>query len=204
MEISNIMKKLTESRDAEQTAVKTAAVQAPNSDTLRTALRAALTTEKTASATPQQDVTSGLFKMAEDLASAEQDALQKQAELYGAAICDGFMTRFGQYEKAAMDAGVQAPKYAQAQPQDATLDAIKTAAADPAFTKFASENPDLVKEAFELGYQAQWNELVKTANDEFTQGYNDTMTEVHKIASAVYAHGAYSVNDVIRAAQAQQ
>jgi len=212
MDIAQIMKRLDESRTVEQAAIKTASVktETPNADALRSALRTALssesTTEKVASM-PPNDATGTLLKMAEDLTHAESEALTKQAQVYGAAMCDGFMSRFGQYEKAAMEvAPVQAIKTAAATSPstgDADLDAIKTAAADPGFQKFANENPDLVKEAFDLGYQSEWGRLVKQANDEFEQGYNDTMTEIQKVAAQVYADGAIMANEMVRAAQAQ-
>jgi hypothetical protein len=207
MDIAHIMKRLDESRTVEQAAIKTASVktETPNADALRSALRSALssgTTEKTAAVQQPEDVAGTLLKMAEDLTHAEEEALMKQAQIYGAAMCDGFMNRFGQYEKAAMEVA-PAPKMASAPvySQDPDLNAIKTAAADPDFQKFASENPELVKEAFDLGYQTEWGHLVKQANNEFEQGYNDTMTEIQKIAAQVYANGAITANELIRAAQ---
>jgi len=207
MDIAHIMKRLDESRTVEQAAIKTASVktETPNADALRSALRSALssgTTEKTAAVQQPEDAAGTLLKMAEDLTHAEEEALMKQAQIYGAAMCDGFMNRFGQYEKAAMEVA-PAPKMASAPvySQDPDLDAIKTAAADPGFHKFASENPELVKEAFDLGYQTEWGHLVKQANNEFEQGYNDTMTEIQKIAAQVYANGAITANELIRAAQ---
>jgi hypothetical protein len=210
MEIAQIMKRLDESRSADQ-GIKTASVQtaAPTTDALRTALRSSLAVgqqEKTAAVAGMASPTGDLLKMAEDLTNAEEEAMMKQASIYGAAMCDGFMARYGQYENAAMEvapvktAAVQQPMYRQ---QDNTLDTIKTAAADPSFQKFASENPDLVKEAFDLGYQQEMGNLVKTAEEDFQHGYNDTMQEVHKIASEVYKQGAYTINHVIRTLQQQ-
>lgn len=210
MDIAQIMKRLDQSRTVEQAAIKTASVETktPNADALRSALRSALssgTTEKTAAVQPQEDAAGTLLKMAEDLTHAEEEAMMKQAQIYGAAMCDGFMGRFGQYEKAAMEvAPAPIQKIAAAPVVDDTVEAIKTAAADPGFQKFANENPDLVKEAFDLGYQAEWGRLVKQANDEFEQGYNDTMTEIQKVAAHVYASGAYAANEMIRAAQQAQ
>lgn len=211
MDIAQIMKRLDESRTVEQAAIKTAEVktETPNADALRSALRTALSsetaTEKVAAVAQPEDAAGTLLKMAEDLSHAEEEALTKQAQVYGAAICDGFMSRFGQYEKAAMEvAPAPAPVTKVAAPVDADLEAIKTAAADPGFQKFASENPELVKEAFDLGYQTEWGRLVKQANDEFEQGYNDTMAEVQKVAAQVYANGAYAANEMVRAAQQAQ
>jgi len=212
MEIAQILKRLDDSRSADQ-GIKTASATpaaAPTTDALRTALRSSLAVgqqEKTA-AVSTASPTGDLLKMAEDLTNAEEEAMMKQASIYGAAMCDGFMNRFGQYEQAAMEvapapqAKIAAssqgllPTYTQ---PDNELEAIKTAAADPGFQKFASENPELVKEAFDLGYQQEMGKLVKTAEEDFQQGYNDTMREVHKIASEVYKQGAVTINQVIRA-----
>lgn len=212
MELQNIMKRLADSKTATQDGIKTAsapsAAAAPTADALRDALHTAMaTTEKTAAAPPVAAPSSpegDLLKMAEDLTNAEEQAMQKQASILGAAMCDGFMERFAQYEDAA---GQVAPaKTASiaslAVPSDATLDTIKTAAQDPAFQKFASENPDLVKEAFDLGYQQTYGQLVKEAQDDFQQGYDDTMGQVHQVAADSYKTAALTINNVLREAQA--
>lgn len=215
MEIKDIMKRLDASRANE--GIKTASIannaatEVPvNPDALRNALRDAIAVTpsevKTAENNNASNPATDLLKLAEDLTSAEEDAMNKQAAVYGAAMCDGFMTRLSQYEEAAL----QTPqtKTAQAQPQTATqdvdLNAIKTAAAnDPAFQKFAEENPELVKEAVDLGYRQTWDSLVKTANEDFNDGFNDTVTEIHKIASDCYKQGAFTINNVLREMQNQ-
>lgn len=213
MDIEQIMKRLDDSRKVEQQSIKVASAesgngQSQNNGALRQALRETLAsapsagTEKTASAGgPEGD----LMKLAEDLTNAEQEAILKQAQVFGAAVCDGFMTRYAQYEGAAAEVAPEPTKTASVQPQtpDQEIEMIKTAAADPAFQKFASENPDLVKEAFDLGYQQTWNGLVKQADADFTQGYNDTMEEVHKVASDIYKLGEAHTVTAIRTAQAQ-
>lgn len=213
MEIKDIMKRLDDSRS--DAGIKTASAPSngtpTNPEALRGALRDALaaapsTTKTAAVAEPQPNPAGDLLKLAEDLTSAEEEAMMKQASIYGAAMCDGFMTRFGQYEDAALEApSVKTAQVAQpAQPaaQDVDLNAIKTAAANDAeFQKFASENPDLVKEAVDLGYRQTWDTLVKTAETDFDSGYGDTMTEMHKMASECYHNGAVTINNVLRQVQ---
>lgn len=213
MEIGKIMQRLNESRAAEQGGIKTASTPTPTSpDALRSALRdtlaAAPQTTKVAAVAPTNP-TGDLLKLAEDLTSAEEEALLKQASLYGAAMCDGFMARYAQYETAAEQVA-PAVKTAAAQatgpmtapanfPADAGLETIKMAAAnDPAFQKFAASNPDLVKEAVDLGYRQTWDALVKQANDDFQRGYEDTLAETHKMASECYKAGAITINNVLR------
>jgi hypothetical protein len=200
MEIAQIMKRLEDSKAADNAGIKTASApepsNAPSAEALRTELRQVLNSddaEKTASARPgQASPTGDLVKMAADLANAEEEALMKQAQVYGAAICDGFMTRYAQYEAAA---GEVAPA------------PVKTAADAPVtqdFQKFAQENPELTKEAYDLGYRTKMAELQKQANEQFEAGYNDTMQEVHKIASDLYKHGAEWAQWAAKTAEYQQ
>lgn len=181
MEIGQIIQRLQDTQTAEST-VKTASDNTPAQatgaqlrDALRESLAAAPAQTKTASADEGQPA-EHLIKMASDLAAAEDAAVLKQAQVYGAAVCDGFMARYGQYEKAAAEVMPQMP--------------VKTAGADDSFEKFASENPQLVKEAYDLGYQTKLAALQKEAAEQFNAGYNDTMEEVHKLASAAYKHGS--------------
>ena len=150
MELSQILNSLGAS-GTEKTAAEITAPGETNTK-LAEALNVALNqvgSEKTASVhttTPTEDLT----KIATRLASAEQEALVKEAELYGAALCDGFMSRMGQY-----DTGMGAEKVAS----------------DQSFDKFASENPELVKQAAEVGYRETTYQLEKLANDSYSEGY---------------------------------
>jgi HPt (histidine-containing phosphotransfer) domain-containing protein len=216
MEIKQIMKRLDSERNAEAEGIKTAADNGTtpvSGDALRQALRDTLATadsEKTAAAaaTPQGD----LLKMAEDISAAEQEAMSKMAQVYGAAMCDGFMARFASYEEAAGTVAPPEPAKIAAAPaepaaptgHDEAVEMIKAASDDPEFQKFASENPELIKEAVDLGYQKTMADLVKQAEDEFTQGYDETMEEVHKLASAAYSAGATHINQAIQQLQQQQ
>ncbi|MGD9209173.1 MAG: hypothetical protein PVI90_00280 [Desulfobacteraceae bacterium] len=212
MEIRDIMRRLDASRA--DTGIKTAAAVSEDTkattdpETLRNALRDAVAAApaevKTASIDVPQNPADDLLKLAEDLTSAEEDAMQKKAAVYGAAMCDGFMARFSQYEDAALQTPNAKTAQIQSQTQDIDLNAIKTAAAnDPEFQKFATENPALVKEAVDLGYRQTWDNLVKTAREDLNQGYNDTMTEIHKLASDCYKQGAITINNVLREMQNQ-
>ena len=134
------------------------------SQALDAALREIPTESKVAGdlATPGDDLT----KIATRLASAEQEAIVKEAELYGAAICDGFMVRMGQYE----ESGAVNKTAAHGEPTPDN------------FEKFASENPDLVKQAVDLGYRETKHQLEKVANDAYSEGYTKT-AEVIKVAA---------------------
>jgi hypothetical protein len=139
--------------------------------------------EKTAS--ESTSASAELMKMATDLAGAEQEALVKQAHLYGAAVADGFVSRLGQFQNAA--ARVPATKTAQ----DNSVPTREE------FDKFASENPELIKQAMELGYrdaqgqiaQMQMSKLAQENPEAaekiaaFNQGYAQANAQLQKLAS---------------------
>lgn len=166
MELSQILNSLG-ATGTEKTAEDVSVNTQTNTNTkLSEALNVALNEmgqEKTASATtPTEDLT----KIASRLATAEQEALVKEAELYGAALCDGFMARMGQY--------------------DTTTATTKTAS-EGSFEKFASENPELVKQAAEVGYRETTYQLEKLAEDSYAEGYEKT-AELIKTAAMQCAH----------------
>lgn len=164
-----------------------AALASDVGERLRMALKEATAPDastKTASqASPIEDMT----KIAADLSKAEHEALVKEAQLYGAAICDGFMARAAQYDEAAR-------KVAAAQPAP-----VKTAS-DGSFEKFAAENPDLVKEAAELGYATTLAQLEKLGEDAYAKGWNDQMAQVYKLASDVFVEGFKRGHAMVEAA----
>lgn len=154
--------------DKNETRSKTSSAR----DQLMTALNDVLSDdgEKTAAAPASASATGELVKMAASLASSEGDALVKEAHLYGAAVADGFMARLGQYESATQ--GMGSTKIASA-------DGVPT---EEEFEKFAQENPDLTKQAMELGYhhgKQQIEELKKLA---FAQGYQDAEAEINELS----------------------
>lgn len=139
---------------------------------------------KTASAaSPIEDLT----KIATDLSKAEHEAITKEAQLYGAALCDGFMARAAQYKEASEKV---AP--------------VKTAAVAGGtsdFEKFASENPDLVKEAAQLGFTTTSNQLQKLAEAAHAKGWNDTVEQIHKTACDSFIAGFRDTVQLIEAAR---
>lgn len=158
-------------------------------DRLKVALKEATApdAQKTAATTsPVQD----LVKIASDLSATEHDALVKEANLYGAAVADGFMLRLAQYNTASS-------QVAAAQPTPTA----KVAAADDSFEKFASENPEMVKEAAQLGYDSTMLQLQKLSQDAYDAGWNNTVAHVHKLASDSFVAGFKFVVDHIEASR---
>jgi hypothetical protein len=110
-----------------------------------------------------------LQRMAKHAQALEEQAMVKEAHFMGSAIADGFMERFAQYDVALSNAGV------------------KTASADPS----------MVKAAAEQGYRMAVADMEKTAEAEYTRGYEDTLQSVHKLASEIHYGGQAMAYDVI-------
>lgn len=163
------------SAPADTAPTKTAAA---SQDALKAALKevtsAPAAAEKQASASsPVAD----LMKTAAQVAGAESEALLKEANWYGAAVCDGFMARFAQYNEAAEKLAAQ---HAPAAP-------VKTAA--DSFDKFAAENPQLVREAAELGYGSTIGQMDKLAGAAYEKGYNQAVEQIYKLAHGTFCRG---------------
>ncbi len=180
MELSQILNSLSNTGSVEKTA--SAKRSSSLEDALDRALNEPLTKTASARASNNSPV-ADLTKIAAKLATAEQEALIKEAELYGAAVCDGFMSRMHGYESSGR--GVKVASY-QGNDYDS----------------------DMAKIAMELGYQETKAELEKIAsaayNDGYASvvnsaGYNQQMTkEAHvklasgvKLASDRYAKAGY-------------
>jgi hypothetical protein len=145
-----------------------------------------------------------LMKLATDMAGAEQEALVKQAHMYGAAVADGFVSRLGQYQAASTK--VAAVKTAE--------DKVPT---KEEWNKFAEENPELIKQAMALGYhdaqeqiaqmQQPTDQLQKLASTPegreklaaFKQGYEETVKEAVKLAEDCSVRGYQDTIKVLQA-----
>lgn len=186
-------------KGGEKTASATAPASAPSGsaspssdagERLKQALKEATASEptKTASATsPVED----LMKIAADLTKAEHEAITKEAQLYGAALCDGFMARAAQYKEAAAKAG----------PVPAAPTAKTAGAEDVNFEKFSAENPELVKEAAELGFTATMSQLEKLADAAYAKGWNVTVQQIHKAASDCFLAGFKDTQAIMESAR---
>lgn len=145
---------------------------------LKQALKEATAPEPQSKTASQVSPVEDLTKIAADLSKAEHEAITKEAQLYGAALCDGFMARASQYKEAAEKAAGAAP-----QP-------TKTAgASDASFEKFAAENPELVKNAAEVGYASTIMQLEKLAEAAYAKGWNTTVQGIHKAACDCFVAG---------------
>lgn len=156
----------------EAVTMKTASDNSPapvtNGDAALEAVRAAT---KIASATAQApqtnsgDAVAALHKIAAETAAMEDAMMAKQAQDYGALVCDGFMQRLAQYD-GAFGAGEKT----------ASVDMEKVAA-----------------EAYARGAA----DFEKQAAAQYEAGYNETMAQVHKIASDLHIAGQASAREVV-------
>jgi hypothetical protein len=159
---------------------------------LRRALKEAtaeveVSTKTAAQASPLDQLT----KLAASVVEDEHAATMKEAQLYGAAVCDGFMARLSQYDEAAQ-------KHAAALPP--TKIASVVSAADD-FEKFASDNPEIVREAHNLGYEQTKSDLNKLAEAAWLYGHNGTVQWIHKTASDAFVAGFADTARLIEAAR---
>ena len=189
MKLSQVLTRISEPTSTKTAAAAPATAVVPAGDApdrLKQALKEAMSEDpatKTASApTPVED----MLKVATDLSRAESEALVKEGQLYGAAVCDGFMARAAQYNEAAAKT---------AAPTKTATDITDT------FEKFAAENPDLVKSAAEVGYSSTVQTLEKLSNDAYVKGYNDTVQQIYKTACDAFVAGFKDVSAIMENAR---
>jgi len=203
MELSDILNSLSD----DSASGEFSKVASDNSaDALSNAIDRALNSgiEKTAS---QAGGPSGdLLKMASRIADAESDSLVKEANLYGAAVADGFMSRMGSYEKTASVQNESVlVKQAFDQGYADTMAALNNASSSDEMTKqaaFEEGYNDVIKEAaFEEGYndvikeaafEEGYNDVIKEAA--FEQGFNDTIKEAEHLTKVAAEMEDYGYN----------
>jgi len=181
---TRILSRLDESDPA--VTEKTASVQAVQSVEARMLeqVRAVSdSTAKTASANAPAAPASDLASMAKSAQASEQAQLTKQAQFMGAAIADGFMTRFAAYDTALSEQGV------------------KVAAVAPIQTAPANGQ---VKEAAQAGYQQAVVDMEKRANAQYEQGYKDQLTAIHKTAAEIHYAGQMVAHNLVEQARQAQ
>ena len=173
--LDRIMKQLD---DADSDNIKVASAPAPTPTTeealLRT-VRAVSTSTKTASQAQGSPV-HDLEVMAKEAQAVEFDLMTKQSHFLGAALADGFMERFAQYDAALTQTGV------------------KTASTvDPHTARAIAEN----------AYAQARIDFEKNASDEYHRGYDDQMTAVHKIASDLHFSGQNLAAHIVQVARSE-
>jgi hypothetical protein len=194
MKIDRILAGIRESQAAEKQAseappaVSTAEKTAATHSTLISALNEALSTEgKTAAVAEGTSATTSpladVMKVAQELAGAEKEAAVKEAQLLGAAFADAAVARMAEWNKTASQMGV-------------TRDTSNTD-----FQSFAQTNPDLVKQAAQLGYDTAKADLEKQAEASYVQGYNDTVDTIHKTAALEFLKAAAVTAQLIQSAR---
>jgi NADH dehydrogenase/NADH:ubiquinone oxidoreductase subunit G len=195
MKIEQVLANIRGSQSEKVAAEKPVAAPAPKTaasvptDALKTAMSDALKAgEKTAAEQAKPGPVEEVMKVAAEMANAEMDAAVKQAQILGAALYDGAVARAAQYQKAAEELPAAPAKIASTQ--------------DPEFSKFASENPELVKQAAQLGYDQTRAGLEKMADDAYTKGWNDTVEAIYKTAATEFMKAAQITGSMVEQYQA--
>ena len=196
MKLSQVLTSIKGSGDTVKTASDNTAASsdktaANTGEKLKAALRevtaAAPTQEKQAATGSPID---GLTKIASQVASAEHESLVKEAQLYGAAVMDGFMARGAQYDAAAQKIAAEQP----VQERTAAAPVV-----DASFEKFAAENPELVKEAAEVGFQTTMIQIEKLAQASYAKGHDEATLGIYKLGHASFVQGFEDTANLIKA-----
>jgi hypothetical protein len=192
MKIDRILAGIRESQAAEKQASEVPAAPvaektASTHSALVSALNEALAPSvKVAAEAPTASPVNDVMKVAQEIAGAEKEAALKEAQMLGAAFADAAVARLGDWSKVAsqMTAGASA---------------VQAVPGNSDFGKFASANPELVKQAAQLGYEKAKADLEKQAEDSYIQGYNDTVETIHKTASLEFLKAAAVTAQIIKA-----
>jgi len=145
-------------------------------DGLRQALKEATADTETPTKTAAQVAPiDELTKLAADVVTTEHESMVKEAQLYGASVCDGFMARLAQYNEAASRLAPDVP--------------TKVAGAVDTFEKFAAENPELVQDAYTLGYTQAKQKLAEWNQAAYEHGHDSTVRWIHKTATDNFVTG---------------
>ena len=193
MELSEILDTLSGSNEQ----VKTASENHSSRGSLSAAIDRALSVdslEKTAgySDSPGHD----LIKIAQDISNAEQDALIKEAHIYGRAVADGFAARMSQYQGSGYQgAGSSADTVKEAMELGYIHASNAISKSTQGFSKTASDAEFAKVSAYQEGQQ----DAVKVAS--FIQGQQDAaevVTGLTKIASQYEDFGFKVGNSILK------
>lgn len=193
MKIDRILAGIRESQAAEKQASETPVSPAPaaektasNQSALVSALNEALAPKETKVAAAESSPVNDVMKVAEELAGAEKEAALKEASLLGTAFADAAIARMAEWNKTAQQMLMSAP-------------AVQAVQGNADFGKFAQQNPELVKQAAQIGYETAKADLEKQAEDSYVQGYNDTVETIHKTAALEFLKAAAVTAQIIEA-----
>lgn len=132
-------------------------------------------TTKEASESGQNDATEHLEKIAQDMANADMQATIKEANLFGAAVFDGFMSRANEYAQP-----VKTASYEQA-----TL--------VPGLEKAAQAGYQAVEQVF----QAAASEQEKVAHGSEEEGIVDALQKIAMASEECFERGYAHMNQLV-------
>lgn len=179
-------------KTASAPAVDTAASEQEMLDTVRTLTQS----QKTAGAPGVgADAVATLSKIAQHTAAAEGVALEKQAQILGAALCDGFMVRLAGYDSAVAEKRANAGEVPPPAPEPYNLQML--------MHQISELPPEAQAEIMAVlsggGEQAPEGPPpdMKTAAAQYAQGQEDALQAIHKLASEIHLGGQQSAANVL-------
>ena len=203
MKLQTLLQSIKQSQNtktASETETAAPVAAAPTETKLAAALRDAVSeSTKVASDASKGSPVAGVMKVAAEIADAEQEAAVKEAALLGAAFADSAVARFGEWQKAAGELPV--PTQTLVSPMQKMASAVSQM--DQTFAKYAEENPIQARQAISLGYEPTAGGLEKMAQDSYVQGYNDQVSEIHKVAQDEFLKAASLTSVLVQASQRQ-
>jgi len=190
--IKDILNDLNGVADSQTTKVASAPATVHDLDQKRAALESALEgvhPQQTKVASNQNDAsaTATLEKVASDLADAEQAMTLKEAQLYGAAVFDGFVSRANQYA-----AGAPRQKVANAQQGGGSTHESVKLAADLGYAEAENALNQLVGQQKEAAYRN-----TKHAADEDARGVVAAMEKIAEYADDCFERGFADAEEVV-------
>lgn len=175
----------------ETPSTKTASVVDTSEQAMLDTVRSLTEAQKTAGApSVGSDAVATLSKIAAHTAAAEGVALEKQAQILGAALCDGFMVRLAGYDSAVAEKRANAGEVPPPAPEPYNLQMLMHQ---------ISELPPEAQAEIMAVLRGGGGEApdMKTAAAQYAQGQEDALQAIHKLASEIHLGGQQSAANVL-------
>lgn len=174
----------------ETPSTKTASVVDTSEQAMLDTVRTLTQSQKTASApSVSADAVETLSKIAAHTAAAEGMALEKQAQVLGAALCDGFMVRLAGYDSAVAEKRANAGEVPPPAPEPYNLQML--------MHQISELPPEAQAEIMAVLSGGEQAPDMKTAAAQYVQGQEDALQAIHKLASEIHLGGQQSAANVL-------
>lgn len=176
----------------ETPSTKTASVVDTSEQAMLDTVRTLTQSQKTASASSvSADAVETLSKIAAHTAAAEGMALEKQAQVLGAALCDGFMVRLAGYDSAVAEKRANDGMIPPPAPEPYDLQMLMHQ-----ISELPPEAQDQIMATLSGGGGEMAPDM-KTAAAQYAQGQEDALQAIHKLASEIHLGGQQSAANVL-------